>query len=416
MSPAPSPHGENTQSTNQSVSNRPLNPCTSTMPPTRNTTNNIRRVPRAYPFCHYRSRPHKTQTKHPKPRDPLHVGHSVVHASDACGSRERPTGRALPQAEQLETPQQLGKDADVAPAASEVRERGPRATERRAAAGRGVATPRRRAKVHRTPPGAQNRAVRSRSEKSSPQRLVARIEKPLWRWKMPFSVTHPFCCVARRVPHGGLSGWANLIGWLTRESGVDFPALSHVSARFFPEFPGLFSFFRWRTRTMAGVWSVGCEEGEPDVARHRRDLDRFLEHTYDSDHDDNALFSCKQRFVAQPSTAAQIRAWIDSPPDPEVVTTPGGFYVESAPVVAERTIRTLYDDVTSDEQARDLTGSYVRCTSEVEQATRRPRTRAPTTGLVVSHWLPARRYAAPHSSVRTLLGAPSRFMKRSWST
>ena len=108
---------------------------------------------------------------------------------------------------------------------------------------------------------------------------------------------------------------------------------------------------------MAGVWSVGCEEGEPDVARHRRDLDRFLEHTYDSDHDDNALFSCKQRFVAQPSTAAQIRAWIDSPPDPEVVTTPGGFYVESAPVVAERTIRTLYDDVTSDEEARDLTGS-----------------------------------------------------------
>ena len=122
-------HGENTQSTNQSLSNRPLNPCTSTTPPTRNTTNNIRRVPRAHPFCHYRSRPHKTQTKHPKPRDPLHVGHSVVHASDACGSRERPTGRALPQAEQLETPQQLGKDADVAPAAPEVRERGPRATE-----------------------------------------------------------------------------------------------------------------------------------------------------------------------------------------------------------------------------------------------------------------------------------------------
>ena len=85
-----------------------------------------------------------------------------MHASDACGSRERPTGRALPQAEQLETPQQLGKDADVAPAASEVRERGPRATERRAAAGRGVATPRRRAKVHRRPPGAQCCALAQR--------------------------------------------------------------------------------------------------------------------------------------------------------------------------------------------------------------------------------------------------------------
>ena len=34
----------------------------------------------------------------------------------------------------------------------------------RATAGRGVATPRRRAKVHRTPPGAQNRALRSRIE------------------------------------------------------------------------------------------------------------------------------------------------------------------------------------------------------------------------------------------------------------
>jgi hypothetical protein len=108
---------------------------------------------------------------------------------------------------------------------------------------------------------------------------------------------------------------------------------------------------------MAGVWSVGCEEGEPDAARPRRDLARFLEHYYDSDHDENALFSCKQRFVAQPSTAAQIQAWIDSPPDPEVVTTPGGFDVESAPVVAERTIRTLYEDVASDEEARGLTGS-----------------------------------------------------------
>ena len=125
---------------------------------------------------------------------------------------------------------------------------------------------------------------------------------------------------------------------------------------FFPEFPGLFSFFRWRTRTMAGVWSVGCEEGEPDTARPQWDC--FLEGPYDSDHDENALFSCRLRFAPPGgSVAEQIRAWIDSPPDPEVVTTPGGFYVESAPVVAERTIRTLYDDVASDEEARGLAGS-----------------------------------------------------------
>jgi hypothetical protein len=43
--------------------------------------------------------------------------------------RERPTGRALPQAERRATPQEMGKGADVAPAAPEVRERGPRATE-----------------------------------------------------------------------------------------------------------------------------------------------------------------------------------------------------------------------------------------------------------------------------------------------
>ena len=56
-------------------------------------------------------------------------GHSIVHASDACGNRQRPTGRALPQAERRATPQEMGKGADVAPAAPEVWERGPRATE-----------------------------------------------------------------------------------------------------------------------------------------------------------------------------------------------------------------------------------------------------------------------------------------------
>ena len=56
-------------------------------------------------------------------------GHGVVHASGAPGNRERPTGRALPQAERRATPQEMGKGADVAPAAPEVRERGPRATE-----------------------------------------------------------------------------------------------------------------------------------------------------------------------------------------------------------------------------------------------------------------------------------------------
>ena len=56
-------------------------------------------------------------------------GHSIVHASDACGNRQRPTGRARPQAERRAIPQEIRKDADVAPAAPEVRERGPRATE-----------------------------------------------------------------------------------------------------------------------------------------------------------------------------------------------------------------------------------------------------------------------------------------------
>ena len=41
-----------------------------------------------------------------------------MHASDACGSRERPTGRALPQAQHRSTPQQIRKDADVAPCCS----------------------------------------------------------------------------------------------------------------------------------------------------------------------------------------------------------------------------------------------------------------------------------------------------------
>ena len=56
-------------------------------------------------------------------------GHSIVHASDASGNRQRPTGRAQPQAERRAKPQEMGKGADVAPAAPEVRERGPRATE-----------------------------------------------------------------------------------------------------------------------------------------------------------------------------------------------------------------------------------------------------------------------------------------------
>ena len=34
-------------------------------------------------------------------------GHSIVHASDACGNRQRPTGRALPQAERRATPQEI---------------------------------------------------------------------------------------------------------------------------------------------------------------------------------------------------------------------------------------------------------------------------------------------------------------------
>lgn len=55
-------------------------------------------------------------------------GHSIVHASDASGNRQRPTGRAQPQAERRAKPQEVGKGADVAPAAPEVRERGPRAT------------------------------------------------------------------------------------------------------------------------------------------------------------------------------------------------------------------------------------------------------------------------------------------------
>lgn len=132
-------------------------------------------------------------------------GHGVVHASGAPGDRERPTGRALPQAERRATPQEMGKGADVAPAAPEVRERGPRATEC-ATAGRGVAT--RGAARKRIVDRLAHSAVRSPSEKSSPHRLVSRIEKPLWRWKMPFSVTHPFCCVRPSRPRGGLGGRA----------------------------------------------------------------------------------------------------------------------------------------------------------------------------------------------------------------
>ena len=66
-----------------------------------------------------------SEAARPVPRQ----GHSIVHASDACGNRQQPTGRALPQAERRATPQEIGTGADVAPAAPEVRERGPRATE-----------------------------------------------------------------------------------------------------------------------------------------------------------------------------------------------------------------------------------------------------------------------------------------------
>ena len=100
-----------------------------------------------------------SEAARPTPRQ----GHSVVHASDACGSRERPTGRALPQAQHRSTPQQIRKDADVAPCCSRGARTRATCYRTRAAAGRGVATPRRRAKVRRTPSDAQNRAVRSRS-------------------------------------------------------------------------------------------------------------------------------------------------------------------------------------------------------------------------------------------------------------
>ena len=91
-------------------------------------------------------------------------GHSTVHASDACGNRERPAGRALPQAEHRETPQQLGKDADVAPCCSRGARTRATCYRMRATTGRGVATPWRRTKVHRTPSDAQNRAVRPPSK------------------------------------------------------------------------------------------------------------------------------------------------------------------------------------------------------------------------------------------------------------
>ena len=139
-------------------------------------------------------------------------GHGVVHASGAPGDRERPTGRALPQAERLAIT--AGNRERRRRGAGCSRGAGTRATcyGMRATAGRGVATPRRRAKVHRRPPGAQCCALAQREIVAAA--ACGQNRELLWRWKMPFSVTHPFCCVARRVPHGGLSGWANLIGWL----------------------------------------------------------------------------------------------------------------------------------------------------------------------------------------------------------
>ena len=147
-----------------------------------------------------------SEAARPVPRQ----GHSIVHASDACGNRQRPTGCALPQAERRAIPQEIGKGADVAPAAPEVRERGPRATE--CVPPPGVASRPSGAALKCIVDRLAHSAVRSPSEKSSPHRLVARIEKPLRRWKMPFNATHPFCCVRPSRPRGGLSGWANLIG------------------------------------------------------------------------------------------------------------------------------------------------------------------------------------------------------------
>jgi len=79
-------------------------------------------------------------------------GHGVVHASGAPGNRERPTGRALPQAERRATPQEIGKGADVAPCCS-----------------RGVRT---RAMCYgmRTPPG-----VASRPRGAAPKCIVHRL-------------------------------------------------------------------------------------------------------------------------------------------------------------------------------------------------------------------------------------------------
>ena len=73
----------------------------------------------------------------------------------------------------------------------------------RATAGRGVATPRRRAVVHRRPPGARTKPLCSRSEKSSPQRLVARIESRCGGGKCLLVSRILFAVCARRVPRGG---------------------------------------------------------------------------------------------------------------------------------------------------------------------------------------------------------------------
>ena len=75
-----------------------------------------------------------SEAARPVPRQ----GHGVVHASGAPGNRERPTGRALPQAERRATTQEIGKGADVAPCCSRgVRTRA-MCYRMRVAAGRGV--------------------------------------------------------------------------------------------------------------------------------------------------------------------------------------------------------------------------------------------------------------------------------------
>ena len=105
---------------------------------------------------------------------------------------------------------------------------------------------------------------------------------------------------------------------------------------------------------MADVWSVGSQDAaQPRQPGNYHPLARLLEHAYDSDHDEDALSSAVPRFVQRPSTVEQLQHWLDAPS--ETVTSPDGFYVEPAELIAARTISTLYG-VASD-YARDLAAS-----------------------------------------------------------